>query len=423
MTRAPSLDRHAATAPWATAAAVVAALAAGPGAAEAPHDLEPSALHTAAAPYLLIFQRAGRTMEITGVAEGRDGAMWVTGYIHDRDRTTGAGYLASIGRDGRILTEHEITLPDGSVTQFWWPAPLADGSVAVATAIDPFTERPNGALTIVAADGHVLDRVLLTEMGLPGGDVVHVEAYPNRDLAIAGSASLGPVVNGAMAARLRPDLTVRWLATERARDRDYTLAAYASVILRDESVVVIGTATRADAVDGYGWLARFDANGRVLWRQWLTGGMADLLEDAAQIYGNWIDETPLGEIVYLQSSVGDFGEPVASTLVRRSLTGHIVDQIPLTFAEPLDVMTMAATRDGDVIVAGAIDGAVPTVARIGPDGSVRWSQRLDDLPSGFVWGVAEASDGGILAVGTYFPNEFDSGSGWVVRFGSDGARP
>ena len=407
------------------AAAVLAAtLAAAPALAEQPRELGVAAHSGAAAPMLMTFQRPNRHMEITGVAEDADGVLWITGFSEDREQPAGVGYLAAIARDGGLQIEHETALPGHRVTQFWWPAPLADGSVAVAVALDPFSARPDGAVAILSRDGQVLNQVLLTDLGLAGGDIVHVELYPDRDLAVTGSARLGPQVSGAMAARLRPDLSAVWVATEGARDRGYTLSAYASTVLRDGSLVAIGTATRPEGADGYGWLARFDRTGRVLWRQWLTGGMAELLEDAAQIYGNWVAESPGGDIAYLQSSYDEFGRPLTHTLVRRSLAGHIVSQIPLTFADELELTTMGATRDGDVIVAGAAGtGAVPIIARIGSGGSVRWSQRLEELPGGFVWGVAETTDGTIVAVGAYFPYGRTTGSGWVVRLGSDGSRP
>ena len=401
-----------------------ALLAVAPAAATEPHEVERSAWSTSPAPFLLTFQRPERYMEITGVAEGRDGRIWVTGYAQDHEHGSGYGYLAAIGRDGTLLAEHEIAFPDADATQFWWPAPLADGSVAVAAALDPFTEAPNGAVAVVGPDGLVRARVLLTELGLDGGDVVHVGTYPGGDLAIAGSATLATAINGAMLARLGPDLGSVWVATARARDPGYTLAAYASVVLADGSVVAIGTATNSELAHGYGWLARFDARGHELWRRWLTGGMLELIEDAAQVYGNWVDEAPGGDIVYLQSSYDDFGEPVVSTLVRRSIGGHIVGQVPLVFAERIDLMTLDVARDGDVIVAGtAGPGGMPVVARVAADGTVRWSRLLEDLSGGLVWGVAEVADGGIVAVGTYFPSASGTGSGWVVRLGSDGTGP
>jgi hypothetical protein len=407
----------------AAAAVCCAVLGAAPALAE-PHDLERSAWDAPPAPFLLTFQRPDRYMEITGVAEGGDGRIWVTGYAQNRELGSGYGYLAAIGHDGTLVAEHEIAFPDASVTQFWWPAPLADGSVAVAAALDPFTEAPNGALAIVGPDGAVRARVLLTELGLAGGDVVHVGTYPGGDLAIAGSATLAAATNGAMLARLGPDLSSLWVATKQARDPGYTLAAYASVVLADGSLAAIGTATNSELADGYGWLARFDASGNELWRQWLTGGMLELIEDAAQIYGNWVDEAPDGAIVYLQSSYNDFGEPVVNTLVRRSISGQIVDQVPLVFAERIDLMTLDVTRNGDVIVAGNAGlGQMPVVARIAADGTVRWSRLLEDLSGGLVWGVAEVADGGIVAVGTYFPSEHGIGAGWVVRLGADGSGP
>ncbi|MGF1625842.1 MAG: hypothetical protein ACFCVH_13245 [Alphaproteobacteria bacterium] len=403
-----------------TAAVAFAALDA---AASDPSDKELFGQSGVLSPFTLTIERANRYMEITGIADSGDGSIWVTGYLQDRDRSTGAGYLASIGHDGTIRSEYEIALPDVAVTQFWWPAPLDDGNVAVATALDPFTESQNGAVLIVAPDGRVVDQILLTELGLGGGEVVHVETYPDGDLAITGSATLAARINGAMTARLRADLSLAWIATDRARDADHTLAGYASAILPDGSVVAIGSATDTAFAHGYGWLARFDADGRPLWRHWLTGGMLDLLGDASQIYGNWVDLLPDGNITYLQTSYDEWGDPVTNMLIRRTPVGRIVTQVPLVLVQPVDLLAMEVAGNGDVIVGGHVGpGEAPIVARVGPSGTLLWRNRLDDLPGGFVWGMIEAGDGSIIAVGTFFPAGNDIGAGWVARLRSDGSR-
>lgn len=376
-------------------------------------------------PYTLTFERPGQYLELTGTAERRDGSIWVTGYLEDQTggTRTSSGYLAVVRADGTLGEEYEFALPDAAATQFWWATELADGRTAVAAALDPFTEKQNGALLILRPDGSIDDQVMLTDLGLSSGEIIHVEAYPNGDLSITGSAALSAQTNGAMTARLGPDLSLQWMTTDPARDESYTLSGYASSVLPDGSVVAIGTATDAGYIEGYGWLARFDSDGNQIWQQWLTGGFMSLIGNSAQVYGNWVDVLPNGNIAYLQTSYDDYGSPLLNMLVRLTPEGVIVMQAPMVFARQMNLLALTATRNGDVIVAGDMaNGEMPIIARIDPAGSVIWQQSLDDLPGGLVWSVMETADGAIVAAGTY-RTENGNGAGWVARMTADGGRP
>lgn len=375
-------------------------------------------------PFTLTLERPGRYLELTGAAERRDGSIWVTGYLEEQTggTWTSTGYLAEIRADGSLGAEHEFSLPDAASTQFWWATELADGRIAVAAALDPFTENQNGALLILRPDGSIDDQVMLTDLGLSSGEIIHVEAYPDGDLSITGSAALSAQTNGAMTARLGPDLSLQWMATDPARDASYTLSGYASSVLPDGSVVAIGTATDAGYIEGYGWLARFDSDGNQIWQQWLTGGFMSLIGDSAQVYGNWVDVLPNGNIAYLQTNYDDYGSPLLNLLVRLTPEGAVVIQAPMVFAREMNLLALAATRNGDVIVAGDMaHGEMPIIARIDPAGSVVWQQSLDDLPGGLIWSVMETAEGAIIAAGTY-RTENGNGAGWVARMTADGGR-
>ncbi|MEZ5667425.1 MAG: hypothetical protein R3F55_08345 [Alphaproteobacteria bacterium] len=373
----------------------------------------------ALAPFTLTVGETGGYTEMTGIAERADGGYWVTGYAEDGVTGAGAGLLLRVDRDGAIAARHEIVL-DGRVTQFWWPVPLDDGGVLVAVSLDPYVDMRDGGLAIVDDSGAVTARVTLAELGYPGGSVTHVAALPDGGFAMTGTVAVTPETDQAMVARVGADLALRWLATEAARERDHTLAAYISAVLADGSTVAIGSSSDEYFEKSIGWIARFDENGSVSWRQWLTGGLLSLPRSGVTIYGNWVAATPDGGAVYVASRHDLQGFAESSLLGWLDADGRVVETSQTAVEAGFYALDVA--DNGDILLGGETvgDQPVPILARLQPDGTVRWAQPLTDLPGGFVWSVVEASDGSLLATGAATPGA--DTLGWIVRVGADGSR-
>ena len=370
--------------------------------------------------FMLSIERPGVWVEATGVAEGLDGALWITGTIGCQDGEITCGYLAKVAPDGTLTVEHEFQMPGVAITEFWWPVVTENGHIAVTAALEPYTPDSDGALLLFDELGNLTDQFLLSEAGIGGGDLLHVAVHPNGDLALTGSALIGAEQTAALTVRVDSAFNLLWHHTENARERDFSLAGYVSTALPDGSAVAIGTASDAEYYETYGWLARFDVDGNQVWRKWLTGGLLDLMGETVSIYGNWVDVLPNGNIAYLQAGYNDWGEPTSNLLAQIDAAGTIVSQTPLALGDNSTMFALTAMRNGDVVVTGDIDAQHPLIARIDPTGSVLWSVELDAFYAGYPWGVIEGNDGSIIAVGVHHSNDANT-AGWVVRLGPDGS--
>lgn len=376
---------------------------------------------TAPSPFLLSIERPDAWIEATGVVEGEDGTLWVTGSVGCQNGEVTCGYLAEVTPDGALAAEHEIEMPGIAVTEFWWPAVTADGRIVVTATLEPYTPDSEGALLMFDSNGNLADQFRFSDFGNSGGELLHVVPHANGDLALTGSMQIAPDQFAALTLRVDSALNVIWQHTENARERDFSLSGYVSSVMPDGSVIAIGTASDAEYYETYGWVARFDADGNQLWRKWLTGGLLDLMGETVSIYGNWVDVLPNGNIAYLQAGFNDWGEPTSNLLVEIDADGTIVRQTPLALGNNSTMFALAGMRNGDVVVTGDIDAQHPLIARIDPTGSVLWSVELDDLYGAFPWGIIEGSDGSVIAIGVHQPSDLDT-SGWVVRLGPDGSQ-
>ena len=376
----------------------------------------------ASEPFMLTVFEPGRLIELTGIVERSDGVFWVSGYSEDQATGAGTGLLLAVGSDGSIIDQHEFSLGAGVSTQFWWPVLLDGGRIALAVTLDPYSDRRNGGVAIVDDTGAMLDHVLLTDRGYPGGEVSHLAQGPDGDLFATGFITASVDINHAMVARFSPELEMRWLSTDQARGREFSLAGFVSAPLSTGGTVAIGTAVGPDFEETSGWLAYFDEHGAIGWRKWLDAGLFDLVDDTWTTYGNWVATTRDGELAYMQTNYDQAGHTSGSVMGWVSADGDLIRHIPLAPAPQAGLYALAPALNGDILAAGDRgDNALPIIVRVRPGGELVWSQTLQDVPNGYAWSVIEADDGSIMATGANFDQDGNAG-GWVARLGADGSQ-
>ena len=132
-----------------------------------------------AEPFVLTITWPGYFLDVYGIAERPEGGFWIVGDAIENATGESEGYLAVIDDGGLVVEEHTLRVAGAESTEFWWPAPLADGRLAVAVAVDPFDPvTADGGVAIIDGNGRIESVRLLSELGLPGGEI------PARDRCI-----------------------------------------------------------------------------------------------------------------------------------------------------------------------------------------------------------------------------------------------
>lgn len=192
---------------------------------------------------------------------------------------------------------------------------------------------------------------------------------------------------------------------------------WAVAVAPNGDVVIGGYTQNFGAGDGDAWILRLDKNGAVRWQKTCGGGMWDEVEGLAV--------SPDGDIV-AAGWTRSFGEADHALLLRLDGDGNVKWQRIYGEKYAYYANAVALTPDGDIVVAGSTNspsrgGTTDVwVARLDPDGNIRWQKVYGGRDNDVAWAVAVAPNGDIVVAGG--TTNFGAGyyDFWVLRLDPEG---
>lgn len=263
-------------------------------------------------------------------------------------------------------------------------------------------ERP-GFFIALDADGNVRwSRVANKGQGETGKDWIYALASDGQSAVAVGQVMDQQDNSQALAMSVPADGSAGWRAVI-----DDGLVALHALALND-GWIIGGKGPQAGAE---AWVARLTAQGQVAWsRTYDSGGGVDALARTASGEILSAGSNAQSGMIWLRT-LGDDGE------VRRELDLDLVlDGVQV----PRSVLSMALDADGDIWLAGETVSDDGWLARVAPDGQVRWV-RVYGREDADALKAVQATANGAMAVGQSFsPDGMGVCSLWLVAVDASG---
>lgn len=257
-------------------------------------------------------------------------------------------------------------------------------SFEISDYVSNLDSRPDGTVLVTLVGRSA---VCALEIGPATSRYVACVRGAGRAKAVAGAAGSTFI----FAPSFRGDGSARAQITKVGADG---AIAWSKVIAAGRSWRMSGAATPDGGIvvaGGFGWeeldgsiIAKVDSSGSIEWQTFFDAAEHDNLGAIAVAADGYVavGASSGGPLIVKVDRAG-------KTLWRRSLTGSHGHSL-----------SVAVLRDGDYLMAGAMDSVGPWLARIAPDGTIRW-QRVTDGAEGESFRYVRArSDGGYVVHGT-----------------------
>ncbi|MDR1264573.1 MAG: hypothetical protein LBK42_03145 [Propionibacteriaceae bacterium] len=299
--------------------------------------------------------------------------------------------------------------------RFYAVAVAADGGVLAAGDTDSadgdITDNQGGRdalLTKLAPDGRLLWTQVYGGEGWDSFEALAVTA--DGDIVVAGYLADGDTTS-ALVAKLAPDGVFSWIQAYGSAGRS---SFEAVAVAADGSVWVAGDTNSADGyttVDPdhhYGLLAKFAPDGAFLWSQTHSGDGGDSFTALAMAAD--------GDIYAAGATRSADGDGTADPGQSDALLLKVAPDGSLRWAQAYggsgdDAFTaLAMAADGDILAAGSTDsadgdiainhgGGDALLAKIAPDGTLRWAQSYGSTDNDWFAAVAVTDNGRIFTAG------------------------